>query len=88
MMALVIALFFCCVDGNAVVNMNLAGVGDSSLWIVKGEECTLSDGLASPYFIPKVSGITVEYDSVLSTSFGMLLLFSFVTFFTTYIFYF
>jgi hypothetical protein len=53
--------------------MNLPGVGDSSLWIVKGTECTLSDGLVSPYFIPKVNGITVEYDSVLSSSFGMFL---------------
>jgi hypothetical protein len=53
--------------------MNLPGIGDSSLWIVKGAECTLSDGLASPYFIPKVTGITVEYDSVLSSSFSMLL---------------
>jgi hypothetical protein len=51
--------------------MNMPGVGDSSLWIIKGTECTLSGGLVSPYFIPKVSGITMEYDSVLSSSFSM-----------------
>jgi hypothetical protein len=53
------------------VNMNLPGVGDSSLWIVKGAECTITDGLASPYFIPKVSGITLEYNSVLGSTFSL-----------------
>jgi hypothetical protein len=55
-------------DDNAVVNMNLPSVDNSSLWILKDKECTLNGGSSSPYFVPKVNNITIEYDSVLSNS--------------------
>jgi hypothetical protein len=60
--------------------MNTPLVADTSLWIYKSEECTLSGGLLSPHFIPKVTSITVEYDSLFSRFNGMDKYFVFILF--------
>lgn len=54
------------------MNYNVGGVGDLSSWIDQDTKCTLTNQMLSPYFIPKVNSITLEYDAVLSSSFGML----------------
>jgi hypothetical protein len=51
--------------------MNTGVFVDASLWIDKTEDCVLSGGLTSPFFVPKVSNVTLEYDSVLSNTLGM-----------------
>jgi hypothetical protein len=58
-------------DGNAVVNVNSPIIADTSSWIDKDTDCTLSGTLTSPYFVPKVTSVVVEYDTLLSNSFGM-----------------
>jgi hypothetical protein len=51
--------------------MNVPVVADMSFWINKDPECKLGGGIVSPLFVPKVNSITMEYDSVLGSSFGM-----------------
>jgi hypothetical protein len=61
-----------CIDDDAVVNVSPSDVADTSSWISKAEDCTLSGGSSSPYFVPRISGVSIEYDKMLSSSFGML----------------
>jgi hypothetical protein len=44
------------------------------LWIDRGADCVLSGGSSSlsPFFVPKVNSIVLEYDQLLSSSFGVL----------------
>jgi hypothetical protein len=54
-------------------------------------DCTLSGGSSSPYFIPKVSDVSLEYNQLLCISFGTLVCFyffiSFFFFFLSFIMY-
>jgi hypothetical protein len=63
-------------DGGAVVSVDPAIVADTAWWIDKGTDCTLSGGSSSPYFVPKVTSVWLEYDELLSSTFGKQLLFS------------
>jgi hypothetical protein len=75
--------------------MNNAVSVDKSLWVDKASDCTLTGGLSSPYFIPKVSEVALKYDTLLSRSSGVFLFentlveFSFLPFlFFFFLFYF
>jgi hypothetical protein len=48
-------------------------IADRSSWIDKSTDCTLSGASTSAYFIPKVNSVVVEYDTLLSNSFGMII---------------
>jgi hypothetical protein len=52
--------------------MNIGNLDGTSLWIDRDTECTLNGGSPSPYFVPKIINITLEYDSLLSNSFSLL----------------
>jgi hypothetical protein len=51
--------------------MNTQFAVNESLWIDKTTDCILNGGTPSPFFIPKISEVMMEFDNLVSSSFGM-----------------